>query len=124
MTAHAILLFLAASSNLCVLASQHVSFDGASASSTYSAGSASGFPAFAAAQALSPSSGYWCSAGGHATEEVRGGMPNPLIPTRKILVIVASLAPPRMHLPGWFIFVVCEFRVSTLSASPRVGMVQ
>merc|ERR1712190_13326 len=52
------------------LASQHISFDAASSSSTYSAGSASGYPAFAASQALSPSSGYWCSAGSHAPEEV------------------------------------------------------
>lgn len=53
-----------------VFGSQHISFDGASASSTYSAGSASGYPTFAAPQALAPSSGYWCSAGSHAPEEV------------------------------------------------------
>ena len=51
---------------LCVHASvalQYASFDAASASSTYSADSLNGSPAFAAAQALSVGSGYWCSSG-------------------------------------------------------------
>jgi hypothetical protein len=38
---------------------QHVSFDAASASSTYSAGNLAGSPAFAAQQSLSGGSGYW-----------------------------------------------------------------
>ena len=51
---------------LCVHASvalQYASFDAASASSTYSTDSLNGSPAFAAAQALSVGSGYWCSSG-------------------------------------------------------------
>ena len=39
---------------------QYVAFDAASASSTYSAGSLAGAPAFPAQQALSSGSGYWC----------------------------------------------------------------
>lgn len=39
---------------------QYVAFDAASASSTYSAGNLAGSPAFAAQQALSGGSGYWC----------------------------------------------------------------
>lgn len=38
---------------------QHVAFDAASASSTYSAGNLEGSPAFNAQQALSGGSGYW-----------------------------------------------------------------
>jgi len=45
---------------------QLVAFDAASASSTYSAGNLAGSPAFAAQQALSGGSGYWCSSGSHA----------------------------------------------------------
>lgn len=45
---------------------QYVAFDAASASSTYSAGNLAGSPAFAAQQALSGGSGYWCSSGNHA----------------------------------------------------------
>ena len=41
------------------IAQQHVAFDAASASSTYSAGNLAGSPAFAAQQALSGGSGYW-----------------------------------------------------------------
>lgn len=44
---------------------QYVGFDAASASSTYSAGNLAGSPAFAAQQALSGGSGYWCSSGSH-----------------------------------------------------------
>jgi hypothetical protein len=44
---------------------QYVAFDAASASSTYSAGNLAGSPAFAAQQALSGGSGYWCSSGSH-----------------------------------------------------------
>jgi len=47
------------------IAQQHVAFDAASASSTYSAGNLAGSPAFAAQQALSGGSGYWCSSGSH-----------------------------------------------------------
>ena len=42
---------------------QYASFDAASASSTYSTDNLSGSPAFAAQQALSVGSGYWCSSG-------------------------------------------------------------
>merc|ERR1719463_149301 len=45
---------------------QYAAFDAASASSTYSAGNLAGSPAFAAQQALSSGSGYWCSSGGQA----------------------------------------------------------
>jgi len=45
---------------------QYVAFDAASASSTHSAGNLAGSPAFAAQQALSAGSGYWCSSGSHA----------------------------------------------------------
>jgi len=45
---------------------QYVAFDVASASSTHSAGNLAGSPAFAAQQALSAGSGYWCSSGSHA----------------------------------------------------------
>jgi len=48
-----------------IRAQQYVAFDAASASSTYSAGNLAGSPAYAAQQALSGGSGYWCSAGGH-----------------------------------------------------------
>jgi len=44
---------------------QYVAFDAASASSTHSAGNLAGSPTFAAQQALSAGSGYWCSSGGH-----------------------------------------------------------
>lgn len=44
---------------------QYAAFDAASASSTYSAGNLAGSPAFAAQQALSGGSGYWCSSGSH-----------------------------------------------------------
>lgn len=47
-------------------AQQYVAFDGASASSMYSAGNLVGSPAYAAQQALSSGSGYWCSSGSHA----------------------------------------------------------
>ena len=40
-------------------AQQYVAFDGASASSMYSAGNLVGSPAYAAQQALSSGSGYW-----------------------------------------------------------------
>ena len=43
-------------------AEQHVAFDAARSSSTYSAGNLAGSPAFAAQQALSGGSGYWQSA--------------------------------------------------------------
>lgn len=55
--------FFAFFSGLLVVAAssqQYVAFDGASASSTYSAGNLAGSPAFAAQQALSGGSGYWC----------------------------------------------------------------
>ena len=42
-------------------AQQHVAFDAASASSTYSVGNLAGSPAFAAQQTLSGGSGYWQS---------------------------------------------------------------
>jgi len=45
-------------------AQQYVAFDAASATSTYSAGNVGGSP-FAAQQALSGGSGYWCSSGSH-----------------------------------------------------------
>jgi hypothetical protein len=44
---------------IAAIAQQHVAFDAASASSTYSAGNLAGSPAFAAQQALSGGSGYW-----------------------------------------------------------------
>ena len=43
----------------CEALEQHVAFDAASASSTYSAGNLEGSPAFNAQQALSGGSGYW-----------------------------------------------------------------
>jgi len=46
-------------------AQQYVAFDAASATSTYSAGNLAGSSAFAAQQALSGGSGYWCSSGSH-----------------------------------------------------------
>lgn len=46
-------------------AEQLVAFDAAHATSTYSAGNLAGSPAFAAQQALSGGSGYWCSSGSH-----------------------------------------------------------
>jgi len=49
-----------------VAGQQYVAFDVASASSTYSVGNLAGSPAFAAQQALSGGSGYWCSSGSHA----------------------------------------------------------
>ena len=44
-------------------AQQYVAFDAASATSTYSAGNLAGSSAFAAQQALSGGSGYWCASG-------------------------------------------------------------
>ena len=41
-------------------AQQYVAFDAASATSTYSSGNLAGSSAFAAQQALSGGSGYWC----------------------------------------------------------------
>jgi len=59
------LLFLGLVSTAAV--TQHyAAFDAASASSTYSAGNLGGSPAFAAQQALSGGSGYWCSSGNQA----------------------------------------------------------
>ena len=55
------------------LASQYVSFEGASASSVHSSGAATGSLTFAASQAPSSgSSGYWCSSGNHVADEVCG----------------------------------------------------
>jgi hypothetical protein len=51
-------------------ASYYVSFDGASATSTYSTGSALGPPLFGAAQALNTGTGYFCSSGAHPQDEV------------------------------------------------------
>ena len=51
-------------------ASQHISFDGASASSVHSSGTVAGSLMFAASQAPSSGSGYWCSSGSHVAEEV------------------------------------------------------
>jgi len=48
---------------------QYIAFDAASASSMYSAGNLAGSPAFAAQQALSGGSGYWCSSGIHAAAQ-------------------------------------------------------
>lgn len=58
---------------VCVVCSgleQHLAFDEASASSTYSMGNLDGSPAFNAQQALSGGSGYWCSSGSHSTGQV------------------------------------------------------
>jgi len=52
--------------SLAAATTQYIAFDTASASSTYSAGNLAGSPAFAAQQALTGGSGYWCSSGSHA----------------------------------------------------------
>ena len=46
-------------------AQQYVAFDAASATSTYSSGNLAGSSAFAAQQALSGGSGYWCALAPH-----------------------------------------------------------
>jgi len=54
----------------CVWAQPYVAFDIAKASSTYSSGNLAGSPDFAAERALDSGSGYWCSAGSHAADQV------------------------------------------------------
>lgn len=49
--------------SLAAATTQYIAFDTASASSTYSAGNLAGSPAFAAQQALTGGSGYWCVMG-------------------------------------------------------------
>ena len=57
---HKTLIFLSGIALVAAGSQQYVAFDAASASSTYSAGNLAGSPAFAAQQALSGGSGYWC----------------------------------------------------------------
>jgi len=66
MLCHYCFLCFAFSVPLAATTQQHVAFDVASTSSTYSSGNLAGSPAFAAQQALSGGSGYWCSSGGHS----------------------------------------------------------
>jgi len=63
---HKALIFFSGIALVAAGSQQYVAFDAASASSTYSAGNLAGSPAFAAQQALSGGSGYWCSSGSQA----------------------------------------------------------